>query len=58
MVAFLVGSKQSFEISLADVAQTQLQRKNDVMMDFHVDDTTGANEVIFPLSFTAPPPPI
>ncbi|CAA2984340.1 FACT complex subunit SSRP1 [Olea europaea subsp. europaea] len=44
MVAFLVGSKQSFEISLADVAQTQLQRKNDVMMDFHVDDTTGANE--------------
>lgn len=45
MLAFLVGSKQAFEISLADVSQTQLQGKNDVMLEFHVDDTTGANEV-------------
>ncbi|XP_019161740.1 PREDICTED: FACT complex subunit SSRP1-like [Ipomoea nil] len=44
MLTFLVGSKQAFEISLADVSQTQLQGKNDVMLEFHVDDTTGANE--------------
>lgn len=44
MLTFLVGSKQAFEISLADIAQTQLQGKNDVFMEFHVDDTTGANE--------------
>ncbi|KAG6396023.1 hypothetical protein SASPL_142161 [Salvia splendens] len=43
-LTFLVGNKQAFEISLADVAQTQLQGKNDVMLEFHVDDTTGANE--------------
>ncbi|KAG5527441.1 hypothetical protein RHGRI_028362 [Rhododendron griersonianum] len=44
MLTFLVGSKQAFEVSLADVAQTQLQGKNDVILEFHVDDTTGANE--------------
>ncbi|KAH0690361.1 hypothetical protein KY290_018602 [Solanum tuberosum] len=44
MLAFLVGNKQTFEISLADISQTQLQGKNDVMLEFHVDDTTGANE--------------
>ncbi|PIN16334.1 Nucleosome-binding factor SPN, POB3 subunit [Handroanthus impetiginosus] len=43
-LTFLVGGKQGFEISLADVSQTQLQGKNDVMLEFHVDDTTGANE--------------
>lgn len=45
MLTFLVGSKQAFEVSLADVAQTQLQGKTDVYLEFHVDDTTGANEV-------------
>ncbi|KAK7293289.1 hypothetical protein RJT34_16152 [Clitoria ternatea] len=44
MLTFMVGSKQAFEVSLADVAQTQLQGKNDVILEFHVDDTTGANE--------------
>ncbi|CAI9283663.1 unnamed protein product [Lactuca saligna] len=44
MLSFLVGSKQAFEVSLADVSQTQLQGKNDVILEFHVDDTTGANE--------------
>lgn len=44
MLSFLVGKKQAFEISLADVSQTQLQGKNDVLLEFHVDDTTGANE--------------
>ncbi|XP_042415879.1 FACT complex subunit SSRP1-like isoform X1 [Zingiber officinale] len=44
MLTFLVGSKQAFEVSLADVAQTQLQGKTDVYMEFHVDDTTGATE--------------
>ncbi|KAL8528300.1 hypothetical protein ACS0TY_005925 [Phlomoides rotata] len=43
-LTFLVGDKQAFEISLADVAQTQLQGKNEVTLEFHVDDTTGANE--------------
>lgn len=47
MLSFLVGSKQAFEVSLADVSQTQLQGKNDVMLEFHVDDTTGANEVTY-----------
>ncbi|KAJ9683614.1 hypothetical protein PVL29_019260 [Vitis rotundifolia] len=44
MLTFLVGSKQAFEASLADVSQTQMQGKNDVILEFHVDDTTGANE--------------
>ncbi|XP_054800044.1 FACT complex subunit SSRP1 [Prosopis cineraria] len=44
MLTFMVGSKQAFEVSLADVSQTQLQGKNDVILEFHVDDTTGANE--------------
>ncbi|KAK9061744.1 hypothetical protein SSX86_018927 [Deinandra increscens subsp. villosa] len=44
MLSFLVGGKQSFEVSLADVSQTQLQGKNDVILEFHVDDTTSANE--------------
>ncbi|AES99589.1 putative chromatin remodeling & transcriptional activation HMG family [Medicago truncatula] len=44
MLAFMVGSKQAFEVPLADVSQTNLQGKNDVILEFHVDDTTGANE--------------
>ncbi|TYH01069.1 hypothetical protein ES288_A09G028200v1 [Gossypium darwinii] len=44
MLAFMTGAKQAFEVSLADVSQTQLQGKNDVILEFHVDDTTGANE--------------
>ncbi|CAK9175391.1 unnamed protein product [Ilex paraguariensis] len=47
MLSFLVDSRQAFEVSLADVSQTQLQGKNDVMLEFHVDDTTGANEIQF-----------
>ncbi|XP_057447600.1 FACT complex subunit SSRP1 [Lotus japonicus] len=56
MLAFMVGSKQSFEVSLADVSQTTLQGKNDVMLEFHVDDTTGANEKdsLMELSFHIP----
>ncbi|KAJ8775142.1 hypothetical protein K2173_020146 [Erythroxylum novogranatense] len=44
MLTFLAGQKQAFELSLADVSQTQMQGKNDVILEFHVDDTTGANE--------------
>ncbi|XVF60467.1 hypothetical protein PTKIN_Ptkin08bG0049300 [Pterospermum kingtungense] len=44
MLTFMTGSKQAFEVSLADVSQTQFQGKNDVMLEFHVDDTTGAKE--------------
>lgn len=45
MLTFMVGSKQAFEVALPDVAQTQMQGKTDVLLEFHVDDTTGANEV-------------
>lgn len=41
----MTAGKHAFEVSMADVAQTQLQGKNDVFLEFHVDDTTGANEV-------------
>ncbi|GKG13905.1 FACT complex subunit SSRP1, partial [Tanacetum coccineum] len=41
MLSFLVGQKQAFEVSIADVSQTQLQGKNDVILEFHVDDKTG-----------------
>ncbi|KAL5722625.1 FACT complex subunit ssrp1 [Ranunculus cassubicifolius] len=44
MLTFMVGAKQAFEVSLADVSQTQLQGKNEVTLEFHMDDTTGANE--------------
>ncbi|OAY85475.1 FACT complex subunit SSRP1-A [Ananas comosus] len=56
MLTFMVGSKQAFEVSLADVAQTQLQGKTDVYLEFHVDDTTGANEKdsLMDLSFHVP----
>ncbi|KAG6741711.1 hypothetical protein POTOM_054989 [Populus tomentosa] len=54
MLTFLVGSKQAFEVSLADVSQ--MQGKNDVILEFHVDDTTGANEKdsLMELSFHIP----
>lgn len=56
MLAFLVGSKQAFEVSLADVSQAQLQGRTDVVLEFHVDDTTGANEKdsLIELSFHVP----
>ncbi|KMZ57682.1 FACT complex subunit SSRP1 [Zostera marina] len=44
MLTFMTAGKHAFEVSMADVAQTQLQGKNDVFLEFHVDDTTGANE--------------
>lgn len=43
MLSFLVGDKHAFEVSIADVSQTQISGKNDVVLEFHVDDT--ANEV-------------
>ncbi|EES02337.1 hypothetical protein BDA96_03G041900 [Sorghum bicolor] len=56
MLTFMVGSKQAFEVSLADVAQTQMQGKTDVLLELHVDDTTGANEKdsLMDLSFHVP----
>ncbi|KAI3905513.1 hypothetical protein MKX01_038403 [Papaver californicum] len=44
LLTFNVGSKQAFEVSLADVSQTQMQGKNDVVLAFHVDDNIVANE--------------
>uniref|UniRef100_A0A0C9RIY2 FACT complex subunit SSRP1 n=1 Tax=Wollemia nobilis TaxID=56998 RepID=A0A0C9RIY2_9CONI len=56
MLSFIVGMQQAFEVSLADVSQTQLQGRNDVALEFHVDDTTGANEKdsLIELSFHIP----
>lgn len=56
MLSFLVGAKQAFEVSLADVSQAQLQGRTDVVLEFHVDDTTGANEKdsLIELSFHIP----
>ncbi|KAM3328654.1 hypothetical protein ACQJBY_026038 [Aegilops geniculata] len=56
MLTFMVESKQAFEVSLADVSQTQMQGKTDVLLEFHVDDTTGANEKdsLMDMSFHVP----
>ena len=43
-LAFTVGGKHAFDVSISDVLQTQMQGKNEVMLEFHVDDTTGASE--------------
>lgn len=45
MLCFNVGSHEAFEVSLADVSQSQMQGKTDVLLEFHLDDTTGVNEV-------------
>eukprot|EP00271_Cylindrocystis_brebissonii_P023257 TRINITY_DN9551_c0_g1_i1.p1 TRINITY_DN9551_c0_g1~~TRINITY_DN9551_c0_g1_i1.p1 ORF type:complete len:703 (+),score=221.90 TRINITY_DN9551_c0_g1_i1:239-2347(+) len=56
MLSFNVGTKQAFEVAVADVAQMQLAGKNEVMLEMHVDDTTGANEKdsLMELSFFVP----
>ncbi|PAN17578.1 hypothetical protein PAHAL_3G141600 [Panicum hallii] len=56
VLCFNVGSKEAFEVSLADVSQSQMQGKTDVVLEFHVDDTTGANEKdsLMDLSFHVP----
>jgi len=46
MLCFNVDSKEAFQVSLADVSQSQMQGKTDVVLDFHVDDTTGNNELL------------
>lgn len=55
-LAFTVGGKHAFDVSIADVSQTQMQGKNEVMLEFHVDDTTGASEkdTLMELSFHIP----
>ncbi|KAG6545542.1 hypothetical protein Mapa_013144 [Marchantia paleacea] len=56
LLSFVVGGKQAFEVSISDVSQTQMMGKNDVVLEFHVDDTTGANEkdTLMELSFHVP----
>ncbi|CAL4902629.1 unnamed protein product [Urochloa decumbens] len=55
-LCFNVGEKEAFEVSLADVSQAQMQGKTDVVLQFHVDDTTAANEKdsLMDLSFHVP----
>ncbi|KAI3968378.1 hypothetical protein MKW92_029294 [Papaver armeniacum] len=56
MLTFKVGSKQGFEVSLTDVSLTQMQGKNDVLLQFHEDDNVVANEKdsLFEMSFHIP----
>ncbi|KAL9253817.1 FACT complex subunit SSRP1-like protein [Drosera capensis] len=56
MMSFMVGSRKAFELSLADFSQTQMQGKNDVLLEFHVNDTTGANkkDSLMEISFHIP----
>ncbi|XP_025806594.1 FACT complex subunit SSRP1-B-like, partial [Panicum hallii] len=55
-LCFNVGEKEAFEVSLADVSQAQMQGKTDVVLEFHIDDTTAANEkdLLTDLSFHVP----
>ncbi|XP_004960866.1 FACT complex subunit SSRP1-B [Setaria italica] len=55
-LCFNVGEKEAFEVSLADVSQAQMQGKTDVVLEFHVDDTTASNEKdsLADLSFHVP----
>ena len=46
MLSFSVGGRQAFEIAIADVSQTQMQGKHEVMLELHLDDTAGATEVM------------
>eukprot|EP00245_Coleochaete_scutata_P004557 TRINITY_DN17273_c0_g1_i1.p1 TRINITY_DN17273_c0_g1~~TRINITY_DN17273_c0_g1_i1.p1 ORF type:complete len:663 (+),score=213.11 TRINITY_DN17273_c0_g1_i1:162-2150(+) len=58
MLAFNVANRQAFEVCIADVssATTQGQQKNEVVMEFHVDDTAGASEkdALMEMSFHIP----
>jgi structure-specific recognition protein 1 len=45
MLSFNVGSKQAFELALADISQATIQGKNEVVLEMHVDDTSGEHEV-------------
>eukprot|EP00898_Chlorokybus_atmophyticus_P005311 jgi/Chlat1/5781/Chrsp387S00877 len=56
MLNFKVGGKQAFDLPLADVSQAMLQGKNEVVIQFHIDDTTGASEKdsLVELSFHIP----
>lgn len=48
MLSFNVGSKQAFELALADISQATIQGKNEVVLEMHVDDTSGEHEVSAP----------
>ncbi|GBG75548.1 hypothetical protein CBR_g20179 [Chara braunii] len=57
MLAFKVNNQLAFEVSIADdISQTQPQGKNDVVLEFHVDDTAGAGEkdTLMEMSFHIP----
>ncbi|KAJ0978333.1 hypothetical protein J5N97_013807 [Dioscorea zingiberensis] len=55
-LSFSLDSKNTFEVCLIDVAQTQLHGKTDVHLEFHSSDTTRANEnnSLLDLSFHIP----
>ncbi|WCJ31650.1 FACT complex subunit SSRP1 [Euphorbia peplus] len=56
MLTFMIGAKQVFEVSLAEVWQAQLLGKTDVLLQFHGDDRVGANEkdTLMDMSFHIP----
>ncbi|GAQ83368.1 FACT complex subunit [Klebsormidium nitens] len=57
MLSFNVGSKQAFELALSDISQATIQGKNEVVLEMHVDDTSGEHEkdTLIEMSFHIPP---
>ena len=55
-LTFAVGSKPAFHVDCADISAVSQQGKTDVLLEFAVDDTTGAMEKdsLFELSFHVP----
>jgi structure-specific recognition protein 1 len=48
VLSFIVGDQKAFELPLAEVSKTSTPTKNEVMLDFHQDDTNaeGAESLI------------
>ena len=56
-LVFAVGNKPAFHVNCSDISAVSQQGKTDVLLEFAVDDTTGATEkdALFELSFHVPP---
>jgi structure-specific recognition protein 1 len=56
-LVFAVAAKPAFHVNCSDISAVSQQGKTDVLLEFAVDDTTGATEkdALFELSFHVPP---
>ena len=56
-LVFAVANKPAFHVNCSDISAVSQQGKTDVLLEFAVDDTTGATEkdALFELSFHVPP---